>query len=88
MGLGGFYSRGVEHGGIDEKSRSELCVCGVIPVVRRRNFVIIHTMLECMLAILKGPESIGRYEGMDLDLKGGRNAVAGAARRIRGWSSN
>ena len=42
-----------------------------------RNFVIIHTMLECMLAILKGPESIGRYEGMDLDLKGGRTRWQG-----------
>lgn len=52
-------------------------MCGVIPVVRRRNFVIIHTMLECMLAILKGPESIGRYEGMDLDLKGGRTRWQG-----------
>lgn len=46
-----------------------------------RNFVIIHTMLECMLAILKGPESIGRYEGMDLDLKGGRTRWQG---RLRG----
>lgn len=34
-------------------------------------------MLECMLAILKGPESIGRYEGMDLDLKGGRTRWQG-----------
>lgn len=30
-----------------------------------------------MLAILKAPESIGRYEGMDLDLKGGRTRRQG-----------